>query len=158
MPGIPASAALPNMDVSLTPFFWLAFAGTLAISQLHLHFLGGWQREKKMIQNGLALEQNGQVDRYNSTTNPWLVKLFSTKLRCAAFCFKTFVIATNHQQKGSETFSALVRFASNARDSSFSSLAKHGCQFDTFPSGWLLLGPSPSLTPFAAREVPTLLA
>ena len=56
MPGIPASAALPNMDVSLTPFLLAGFCWDPRHLSLHLHFLGGWQREKKMIQNGLALE------------------------------------------------------------------------------------------------------
>jgi hypothetical protein len=74
------------------------------------------------------LSQNGHVDRYNSTHQPLACQIVQHKnYAVLLFVSKQFVIATNHQQKGSETFSALVRFASNARDSSFSSLAKHGC-------------------------------
>jgi hypothetical protein len=57
------------------------------------------------------LSQNGQVDRYNSTHQPLACQIVQHKnYAVLLFVSKQFVIATNHQHEGSETFSALVRF------------------------------------------------
>ena len=111
---IPASASLAKLKCQFDTFLsWLALLGPSP--SLTPPSFSGWVAEgKKMLQLAWPLSQNGQVDRFNSTHQPLTCQIVQHKNTLCCFLFQNNSTSQPITSKGSDTFSALVRFVSNA--------------------------------------------